>query len=222
MKRNAASALAVLFAFLSLPVTAAEQPSGKQPTPLVIDGKILESSIHYFNGNPFVDLNKLGGELGWKIQASPSVVIVESAAGKKVDPSGLKAGSGTIAGTITYYFNNNFGEKPDVGSKVFLLRYEEGFYLSEDDYPVLTSTIAYISRAGEKVDYPVVASTSVDGNGRYELKGIPSGKYSLIIKSAHSKGSSKKDIGGKVLFRKIDIGSDSYVDISNDFGTTSF
>ncbi len=66
---------------------------------------------------------------------------------------------GSVKGTVTYYYNRNYGQVADVGAKVYIL---------------------------DPKEKKIVTTGMADGNGNYEITGIPTGEYELIIVSAHA------------------------------------
>ena len=74
---------------------------------------------------------------------------------------------GDVQGTVTYYFNRNYGQVPDVGARIYIL---------------------------DTSKKSIVSSGMADGNGNYEITGIPTGKYELVIVSAHATCLLDEDI----------------------------
>lgn len=99
-----------------------------------------------------------------------------------------KAPKGNIKGTITWQWNAYIGTKPDVNARVFLI--PVGFdklsltQQEVNDY-VLTGKIP------AKTD---LFYKNVDGFGKYEINGIPSGKYVIIVVSKNTTRNTAEKI----------------------------
>lgn len=133
-------------------------------------------------------------------------------------------GTGHIRGTLTYYFNSNYGSRPDVGSQIWLMRgYIEissgAFFFGYPDQIVV-----------DKARYCSVAHTIADGNGVFELGEVQPGDYTLLIQSNHTKGTpgfgtaavTMRDIGGRVVTFPISLSPGQTIDKSWDFGVSTF
>lgn len=129
-------------------------------------------------------------------------------------------GAGSIAGVVTYYFNDNFGQKPDTGAKVALVSPPDGFSIPDTQTPVVMGSDLRLMGGGPVL--PLVAQTAVDGAGRFELKSIAPGKYVVVIVSSHAKGKAKRDVMGKVYWKVVEVVPGQAVDVSTDFGKTFF
>jgi len=139
--------------------------------------------------------------------------------------------TGVIKGTVTFYFNSNFGNKPDVGADVWLV--DAGVDIPEDCFfsATASSRTAYISQreinGGQRVELPIYMHTSVDGNGTYEINDVPSGQYTLIIQSKHTIGSPDgravaRDVVHRIDCNQVTVKAGKTSDISHDFGMSTF
>lgn len=133
-------------------------------------------------------------------------------------------GRGHIRGTLTYYFNNNYGSRPDVGSQIWLTKGRievpsSAFFLGSSDQIAI-----------DKARYCSVVHTIADGNGVFDLGEVMSGDYTLIIQSDHTKGApgsgtaaaTMRDVGGRVVTFPVALSSGQTIDRSWDFGISSF
>lgn len=116
---------------------------------------------------------------------------------------------GSVEGTVTYYFNRNYGQVPDVGAKVYIV---------------------------DTKKKTIVASDMVDGNGNYEITGIPSGTYELIIVSAHATSYQTLEddivdrfseygiymVGKQVGYAEITLGEDTVITGNHAFTVSAF
>jgi hypothetical protein len=140
------------------------------------------------------------------------------------------AGVGRIKGVLTYFFNANDGSKTDVGSEIWLI---EGHAIEIHECEIFTAfmTGAHVLKVDDKghgqsiadtTRFKVVKHTVADGNGNYELSDVPAGKYTLVMKSSHSKGSCPRDMDGKIKLTMVDVKTSETVDASTDFGMSAF
>jgi hypothetical protein len=136
--------------------------------------------------------------------------------------------TGRIHGTLTYFVDFHVGNQPDTGSKVWLVQGRIG--IPADKEFIGTSTNLGTSESPEQ--YKVTKYSIADENGHFELLDIPPGEYTLIMQSAHTKGTLKekrnlfgrgngrnlRDRIGRVEFLSLLIKAGDAVDASRDFG----
>lgn len=139
------------------------------------------------------------------------------------NPPGLPAGSdtagasygteakGTIRGTVTFYFNDNFRTQPDIGSEVLVLRGDWS------QWPVARMSVEQ-TVAVEAQSY---ARTMADGNGNYSLQ-VPPGTWTVVIYSAHTRGFAGVELLHKIYQTTVCVSPGETVDVSHDFGITWF
>ena len=138
------------------------------------------------------------------------------------------SGTGGVKGTLTYFFSFHVGNKPDAGSKVWLVKGRAE--IPADQNFVATSTA--VGTSGDPEEYVAIKYSVTDENGNFELLDVPAGRYTLIIQSAHTKGTLKKktnffgrgddrtprDSTGRVEFLDVLVKAGEAVDASKDFG----
>jgi hypothetical protein len=78
---------------------------------------------------------------------------------------------GRAKGTLTFYFNANYGTRPDTGSGVWLVKGRveipsRSFFLGLEDVVVI-----------DKARFQHVLHTIADGNGNFNLGEVPAGDY---------------------------------------------
>ncbi len=153
-------------------------------------------------------------------------------------------GRGKIKGVVTYYFNDNFGDKGDVGAQVFLVagtielpREECEIQLGNDQVSIPNcfslkevkenrdaskKHLALPNPIRQTLLIPVVDHTTVDVNGSFQLDDITPGFYTLVIRSSHSKGTyfKKRDELGRVVCLPITVKTEHAVDASYKFPAT--
>ena len=142
----------------------------------------------------------------------------------KSDP----AENGRIKGTLTYFFDFHVGNKPDNGSKVWLVRGRAE--IPADQAFVATATSVGTSTNPE--EYAAIQFLPADANGIFEFSDVLPGEYTVIAQSAHTKGSLKnkkslfakgnghtlRDSNGRVEFINLQVKAGETGDASKDFG----
>jgi hypothetical protein len=136
--------------------------------------------------------------------------------------------TGRVKGTLTYFFNPHTGTKPDTGSKVWIVKGR--VEIPADQNFVGTSTA--LGTNGNSEQYSAIKYSITDENGNFELLDILPGQYTLIMQSAHTKGTlnekrslfgrgnghNPRDRSGRVEFLDVLIKAGETVDASKDFG----
>jgi hypothetical protein len=127
-------------------------------------------------------------------------------------------GTGTVKGTLTYFFNQNSGNRPDIGSRIYLVPGHVsvgagGMFRAGDD------GLAAIVMAIGLRNPDSVKKTLSDGNGNFEFSAVPEGEYTLIVVSNHTMDSGHyQRFDTKHLTLKPGDGFDA----SHDFGVSMY
>jgi hypothetical protein len=138
------------------------------------------------------------------------------------------AETGRVKGTLTYFFSFQVGAKPDSGTKVWLVKGRAE--IPADQNFVATSTA--LGTSGNPEQYNAFKYSIADENGYFELLDIPPGEYTLIMQSAHTRGTLKekthifgkgnsrslRDSKGRVESFNLLIKPGETADASKDFG----
>ncbi len=138
------------------------------------------------------------------------------------------AETGRITGTLTYFFDFHVGNKPDTGSKVWLVK---GRVTIPADQTFVGTTAALGTGANPE-QYTAIQYSVADEKGSFEFLGVPPGEYTLILQSAHTVGTlnekrnffgrgngrSPRDSKGRVIFFNVQIKPGETVNASKDFG----
>ena len=163
-----------------------------------------------------------------KMASTPPTNIAPPSASQVSLPAPQNAGSGIVKGTLTYFFDFHTGSKPDTGSKVWLVK--DRIEIPADQIFVGSATALGTSANPEQ--YATIQYAVVDGKGEFEFLDVPSGQYTLILQSAHTKGTLKdkrnlfgrgnspnpRDRDGRVESLNVLIKSGETVDASTNFG----
>ena len=137
-------------------------------------------------------------------------------------------GTGSVKGTLSYFFDFHIGNKPDAGSKVWLVKGRVEIPADQN----FVGTSAAVGTSSNPEQYNAIEYSITDENGNFELLDIPPGQYTLIMQSAHTKGTlnekrnffgrgngrTPRDSSGRVEFLNVLIKAGETVDASKDFG----
>ncbi|MBI2884263.1 MAG: hypothetical protein HYY11_10245 [Candidatus Methylomirabilis oxyfera] len=213
--RLLACTLALMGALASTSANA-QQRQSVEPA-LVINGTPVEAAVRTIAGKVYVEIDQIAKVLNLTVNRATGVIVVESA----VNPPhvSMPPSPASISGSLTYYFNRNYGNRPDTGAKVYLLSAEKEFDVKDDDLVVAVGDkITIVRNKSEKNEHTALLQTAADGNGRFEFKSVPPGSYTLVAISSHTRGKASSEIMGKILKRSLEIKSGASLDASHDFG----
>jgi hypothetical protein len=143
-------------------------------------------------------------------------------------PATQPAETGRIKGTLTYFFDFHIGNKPDAGSKAWLVKGR--VEISADQNFVATSTA--LGTSGNPEQYNAIKYSIADQDGNFEMRDIPPGQYTMVLQSAHTKGAlnekrnllgrangrNPRDSSGRVEFLNLLVKPGETVNASKDFG----
>jgi hypothetical protein len=138
------------------------------------------------------------------------------------------AGAGGIQGTLTYFVDFHVGNKPDAGSKIWLVKGR--VEIPADQAFVGTSAALGTGENPEK--YSAIQYSVADGNGKYELHDVPPGEYTLVLQSAHTVGAlnekrnlfgrgngrAARDSKGRIELLNVKVKPGETVEAPKDFG----
>ena len=205
----------IVMAVVTLGSIHAQVSSQASPTfkRLVVNGRPVTTKVLEIEGKHFVAIEDLaqtlGGTVGYGDEQITLTFLQPSL------PTSSRLETGRIRGTLTYFFNFNYGNKPDTGSQVWLI---EGHVDIPDNMMVIgIGDFLVVGSAKPKIAKYTVA----DGIGNFELSDVPIGQYTLILKSNHAKGLTTRDIQGNVRVRHVQIKAGEALDASTDFGANS-
>ena len=121
---------------------------------------------------------------------------------------------GTVSGTVTYFYNDFIGYKPDVGATVYVTTAEcdsLSDYLDEAELSNITgepidsilefNTYRMLSKI---LKDSLVATTNVNGLGEYTID-LPEGNYRLIFKSVGRKRLNLVEFEGRVEVERVKV-----------------
>jgi len=201
----------------------------ESPFNLVINGRPIEGNLILIDGRYYVSVDDLARSLHGAVQyGNDQIVLSLRGSDLPRSPSVSPAvEDGEIKGTLTFFFNKNYGTRPDVGAQAWLIT-----------GPVDTPPDAYVFFGVGSVQissktYEAVKQTVADGNGNFRMDHVPPGNYTLILQSQHSRGAldlrtgeldkkNKRDVLGRVFSEPVEVHPGEAVDASHDFGTSTF
>ena len=200
----------LLVALLILSVAA----QGQQPvTPLTVNGHEVKGKVLEIDGKHFVAVEDLAQSLGGSVSYAGGIALTLPSSSPASPTPTPQAEIGRIKGTLTYFFNTNYGNKPDTGSKVWLL--EGRVEIPTDQYFMGFSdhVMSFLTSAAN-TPHKALKYTTADGNGNFELSDVPVGEYTLIIESQHTKNAqvqlpgkplSLRDLMGRLNIRSVSV-----------------
>jgi hypothetical protein len=229
-------ALALVLSTLSARAQDKKDVTPQSSTSLLVNGQPIKGKVLEIDGKHFVAVEDLAqslrgtigygdGQITLTLSQLPSTTA-QPPSSELPSMTAQPPETGRIKGTLTYFFDFHIGNKPDAGSKVWLVK--DRVEIPADQNFVGTST-ALGTSGNNAIEYSIA-----DANGNFELLAIPPGQYTLIMQSAHTKGTLKekrdffgrgngrnpRDSNGRVEFLNLLIKAGETVDASNDFGPT--
>jgi hypothetical protein len=151
--------------------------------------------------------------------AQDSLIPLVAAAAQR---QSLSPPTGSVRGVVTYYFNMNYGARPDVGAEVWLL---PGTMRrpSSDWFVMVVSDVIIVeppkASSGDKEPTKISAlrHSTVDGNGNFSWDGVPPGEYTVAIQSAHRNYTNQRDILHGWMWVKVKIEAGKAADTAWEF-----
>jgi len=216
-----------LLALLSITSLAAgPQTPPTKTISLSIDGKPVSVAVVKRDGKFYAPLEDLALAMGASFTTSqkPDGTISLLLTTKTPESKPL----GAVKGVITYFFNRNFGSKPDVGARIWLAEgdvsiAESDFFEGGDDQATIYQGKDAASPKSEqpKVVVKIAATSTASGDGTFELKDVLPGKYTVIIESKHRKELNSRDVIGVIVCHPVKVSAGKSIEVSHDFGVTS-
>jgi hypothetical protein len=145
-------------------------------------------------------------------------------------------GKAEVKGVVTFLFNDNIGNKPDVGATVFLLEEDDelqkayraykdfrfqqtlamikGEWKSNEPRPKEDSVFNDLLRKSIRLES--LQETVADGDGNFSFKVNP-GEYIVVVRSANRKAITSSEILGKVSCDWVSVGWGETKDQSINF-----
>ena len=114
---------------------------------------------------------------------------------------------GNLEITVSYFYNNFQGYKPDVGSKAYLFKSDVTQRICMDSLTMIYTSLGYFfDKNGKYIKDEDKQIADADVSGKINFNDLPSGKYFLVLSSKGRNMFSKKDIviesGKKLLLVK--------------------
>ncbi len=230
-----------VLALLALSASAQDKKNApaQSSTSVLVNGQPIKGKVLETDGKHFVAVEDLAQSLQGTIAYGDGQIALTlpqpQAITAQPPPAQVSAATaaqppetGRLKGTLTYFFSFQVGKKPDAGSKVWLVK---GRVEIPADKPFVGTSTA-LGTSGNPEQYKAIKYSIADENGNFELLDIPPGQYTLIMQSAHTKGTLKekrdffgrgsgrnpRDINGRVESLNLLIRAGETVDASKDFG----
>jgi hypothetical protein len=142
---------------------------------------------------------------------------------------------GTLVGAVSYFFNQNYGDKPDSGSTIFIVPAAEcpGLDQKFKNYlKVKYASINGATAANEKawkdegellaeylrpiIHGPKATKLLADGSGAFSMRLSPA-KYAVIVKSAHRTAMTVAEVSGSMQYFEVEVKPDEQANIAARF-----
>lgn len=125
---------------------------------------------------------------------------------------GSRPDVGTIQGTLVF----GSAARPDAGSDAWVFAGKTQF---PEDCTVFPSTFELTigDCATSNRSLAFLKHAQADGRGHFEIRDLPVGDYTLVLRSAHVGGTDKRDVGNKFLVSWFSIKGGDTVDASTKF-----
>ena len=239
-------------ALLTLPAAAQNKKNApaQSPTSVQINGQPVKGKVLEIDGKHFVAVEDLAqslrgtiaygdGQIALTLPELPPVTAqppvpqppakTSQPLSSQLPPASIQpAETGRITGTLTYFFDFHAGNKPDTGSKVWLVKGRVEIPADQ----TFVGTSAALGTGGNPEQYTAIQYSLADEKGSFAFLGVPSGEYTLILQSAHTVGTlnekrnffgrgngrSPRDSKGRVIFFNVQIKPGETVNASKDFG----
>jgi hypothetical protein len=255
-------AFAVALLAVSATAQDKKDATTQSSTSVLINGQPIQGRVLEMNGKHFVAVEDLAqslrgtiaygdGQIALTLSQLPSIAAQPAASqlpplaaerpssqipsvpaqptpSQLPSPVTQPAETGRIKGTLTYFFDFHTGNKPDTGSKVWLVKGR--VEIPADQNFVATSTA--LGTSGNPEQYNAIKYSIADQNGNFEMLDIPPGQYTMVLQSAHTKGTlnekrnllgrangrNPRDSSGRVEVLNLLVKPDETVNASKDFG----
>lgn len=162
-----------------------------------------------------------------KLQATSEIATQRAVS---LEQESVENRRGDLVGAVGYYFNDNYGIKPDAGSTIYIFK--------KDDYPVfdagllskfLTLKASNASASQEMgnqksfqhmLDVSLVGEKTIklsaDGSGAFRIRMRP-GHYAVVTQSAHRTGNCLVEILGQLSYQEVDVSVGDQANVAATF-----
>lgn len=125
----------------------------------------------------------VSGGLVTGVSAGTTTIVAEVGSVKATCMVQVNQTYGSVTGNVTYYYNKYQGNKPDTGTRVFLIS-KTG---SAKNMPVMNSDVVLdMESSAKKYESYGIYTTKVDGSGNYTFNNIPTGDYLIFMYSSNT------------------------------------
>jgi|SRR5271157_1876297 len=211
------------------------QQAPQRPQPVTktfsVNGRPVQTSLVQIDNRLYIALEDIASSLDGSLTTKATTIDLTfpiSNCDQNASSSYAANAAGTVKGTLTYYFNANYGSRPDVGAKVWIIKGGSISIPETDNVLNTRSELVLVDESKQQTKLPFVARAVADGSGSVTLANIPVGVYTVVMQSSHAIGGvgkekvNSRDIMGRFIFLTIEISAGQVVDISTDFGVSAF
>lgn len=146
---------------------------------------------------------------------------------------------GEVAGSVSYYFNENFGNRPDVGAHIYLFKIDAtakprsdwkemqeyarlkmqsaiGSSQASDAYRRMGNDTNFVRRILAFEASSNTEKLDADGSGAFRTR-LPVGHYGAIVVSAHREALVVAEAIGQLDFEEFDVEADGQANLAINF-----
>jgi hypothetical protein len=131
-------------------------------------------------------------------------------------PRAVAPDVGTVRGTLLYRSSPDSRLQPDAGSDAWVFAGRVEFPRECTLFPG-TFDLTIGECAPHNRSIPFLKHATSDGGGHFEVRSLPVGDYTLVLRSAHVGGKDQRDVGHMLSISFFSIKGGETIDASKTF-----
>lgn len=147
-----------------------------------------QNSVKWSSLDP--NIATVSGGLVTGVSTGTTTIVAEVGSVKATCIVQVNQTYGSVTGNVTYFYNKYQGNKPDTGTRVFLIS-KTG---SAKEMPVMDSYVVWdMENLMKQYESYGIYTTKVDGSGNYTFNNIPTGDYLIFMYSSETTSGTAFD-----------------------------